>query len=170
MLTCDTRHRLSTITHADQIIVLNNGTIAEKGTHEELVNANGRYASMWEKQVQAERAAEKARAANRKAQKLLKKANFGPKKQSDGHSDGYTSLDSSTILPGSSGINSKANTTGEDSSSASSNSSDTESIHSDHHHHDSDHSDHSEHSDHSDHSDHSEHSDHSDHSDRPRHR
>ncbi|KAH9243926.1 hypothetical protein K456DRAFT_1820007 [Colletotrichum gloeosporioides 23] len=156
-------HRLSTITHADQIVVLNNGTIAEKGTHEELVNANGRYASMWEKQVQAERAAEKARAANRKAQKLLKKANFGPKKQSDGHSDGYTSLDSSTILPGSSGINSKANTTGEDSSSASSNSSDMESIHSDHHH-DSDHSDHSEHSDHSDHSEHS------DHSDRPRHR
>ncbi|TEA15446.1 ABC transporter aclQ [Colletotrichum sidae] len=135
-------HRLSTITHADQIIVLNNGTIAEKGTHEELVNANGRYASMWEKQVQAERAAEKARAANRRAQKLLKKANIVSKSQTDGHSDGYTSLDSSTILPGSSGGNSKANTTGEDSSSSSSNS-DADSIH-----HDSDHSD--------DHSDHSE--------------
>ncbi|KAK1466826.1 ABC transporter [Colletotrichum melonis] len=105
-------HRLSTITHADQIIVLNNGTIAEKGTHEELVNANGRYASMWERQVQAERAAEKARAASRKAQKLLRKANIGGlKKQTDGHSDGYTSLDSSTILPGSSGNNSKAGTT-----------------------------------------------------------
>ncbi|KAL0931025.1 heavy metal tolerance protein precursor [Colletotrichum truncatum] len=135
-------HRLSTITHADQIIVLNNGTIAEKGTHEELVNANGRYASMWEKQVQAERAAEKARVAHRKAQKLLKKANFGSKKQTDGHSDGYTSLDSSTILPGSSGANSKANTTGEDSSSASSSSSDADSVHSAHH--DSDHSEHSD--------------------------
>ncbi|KAF9877342.1 ABC transporter [Colletotrichum karsti] len=137
-------HRLSTITHADQIIVLNNGTIAEKGTHEELVNANGRYASMWEKQVQAERAAEKARAANRKAQKLLKKAQFPrAKKQTDGHSDGgYTSLDSSTILPGSSGANSKANTTGDDSSSAASSSSDADSIRSDHH--DSDHSEHHE--------------------------
>ncbi|KAK6207504.1 ABC transporter [Colletotrichum tabaci] len=131
-------HRLSTITHADQIIVLNNGTIAEKGTHDQLVAANGRYASMWERQVQAERAAEKARAASRKAQKLLRKANIVSKKQTDGHSDGYTSLDSSTILPGSSGNNSKANTTGEDSSSSSS-SSDAESIHSVHN--DSDHSD-----------------------------
>ncbi|KAF6839730.1 heavy metal tolerance protein precursor [Colletotrichum plurivorum] len=132
-------HRLSTITHADQIIVLNNGTIAEKGTHEELVSANGRYASMWEKQVQAERAAEKARAANRRAQKLLKKANIVSNKQTDGHSDGYTSLDSSTILPGSSGANSKANTTGGEDSSSSTSSSDTDSLH-----HDSDHSDHSE--------------------------
>ncbi|KAJ0164225.1 Heavy metal tolerance protein [Colletotrichum tanaceti] len=134
-------HRLSTITHADQIIVLNNGTIAEKGTHDQLVAANGRYASMWERQVQAERAAEKARAASRKAQKLLRKANIVSKKQMDRHSDGYTSLDSSTILPGSSGNNSKANTTGEDSSSSSS-SSDAESIHSVHN--DSDHSDHSD--------------------------
>ncbi|OLN81455.1 Heavy metal tolerance protein 3 [Colletotrichum chlorophyti] len=136
-------HRLSTITHADQIIVLNNGTIAEKGTHEELVNANGRYASMWEKQVQAERAAEKARAASRKAQKLLRKANIVSKKQTDGHSDGYTSLDSSTILPGKSGNNSKANTTGEDSSSSSS-SSDAESDHSGNNDNDSDHSEHSQ--------------------------
>ncbi|GKT53780.1 heavy metal tolerance protein [Colletotrichum tofieldiae] len=143
------RHRLSTITHADQIIVLNNGTIAEKGTHDQLVAANGRYASMWERQVQAERAAEKARAASRKAQKLLRKANIVSKKQTDGHSDGYTSLDSSTILPGSSGNNSKANTTGEDSSSSSS-SSDAESIHSVHN--DSDHSEHSDHSGHSGHS------------------
>jgi len=138
-------HRLSTITHADQIIVLNNGTIAEKGTHDQLVAANGRYASMWERQVQAERAAEKARAASRKAQKLLRKANIVSKKQTDGHSDGYNSLDSSTILPGSSGNNSKANTTGEDSSS-SSNSSDAESDHS--HHNDSDHSGHSHRSGH----------------------
>lgn len=151
------RHRLSTITHADQIIVLNNGTIAEKGTHEELVNANGRYASMWERQVQAERAAEKARAASRKAQKLLRKANIGGlKKQTDGHSDGYTSLDSSTILPGSSGNNSKAGTTGDSSSSSSS---DAESVHSAHH--DSDHSDHSDHSHHSDRSHHSDDSHHS---------
>lgn len=94
---------------------------------------------MWEKQVQAERAAEKARAANRRAQKLLKKANIVSAQQTDGHSDGYTSLDSSTILPGSSGVNSKANTTGGEDSSSSTSSSDTDSLH-----HDSDHSDHSE--------------------------
>ncbi len=39
-------HRLSTIRDADEILVLDNGTIAERGTHDELVSANGRYLSL----------------------------------------------------------------------------------------------------------------------------
>ena len=41
-------HRLHTITHADQIVVLDHGEIAETGTHSELLAADGRYRSLWE--------------------------------------------------------------------------------------------------------------------------
>jgi ABC-type transport system involved in Fe-S cluster assembly fused permease/ATPase subunit len=52
-------HRLSTIVGADEIIVLNQGLIAERGTHQELLAQNGLYASMWNRQREAEEAREK---------------------------------------------------------------------------------------------------------------
>lgn len=48
-------HRLSTIVNSDQIIVLSNGSVVESGTHEELVQAGGRYAAMWAAQVETDR-------------------------------------------------------------------------------------------------------------------
>ena len=47
-------HRLSTIVNADQIIVLEQGRIVERGTHAELIGQGARYAQMWAMQ-QAER-------------------------------------------------------------------------------------------------------------------
>lgn len=61
-------HRLSTIVAADEIIVLAKGMIAERGTHRELLVANGLYASMWNRQREAEEAREKlARVADEEA-------------------------------------------------------------------------------------------------------
>ena len=44
-------HRLKTICNANQIIVIQNGRIAEYGTHESLCQAEGLYASMWEASI-----------------------------------------------------------------------------------------------------------------------
>ncbi|MFQ6552777.1 ABCB family ABC transporter ATP-binding protein/permease [Aestuariibius insulae] len=43
-------HRLSTIADADQIVVLENGIVVERGRHDELLAQNGRYASLWHRQ------------------------------------------------------------------------------------------------------------------------
>ena len=40
-------HRLSTVRNADKIIVINHGSIAEAGTHDELLAADGLYASLY---------------------------------------------------------------------------------------------------------------------------
>ena len=40
-------HRLDTVMHADQILVLDGGQLVEQGTHDQLLNGNGRYARLW---------------------------------------------------------------------------------------------------------------------------
>ncbi|MDE0095903.1 MAG: ABC transporter ATP-binding protein/permease [Gammaproteobacteria bacterium] len=47
-------HRLSTVTHADHIIVLDRGRIVERGTHGSLVGSGGLYAQMWQLQQETQ--------------------------------------------------------------------------------------------------------------------
>jgi ATP-binding cassette, subfamily B, heavy metal transporter len=52
-------HRLSTVVHADNIIVLDHGEIVEQGTHHELLARGGLYASLWARQREADQARER---------------------------------------------------------------------------------------------------------------
>ncbi len=56
-------HRLSTIIAADEIIVLQDGLIAERGAHSALLKQKGLYASMWDRQREASEAEERLRKA-----------------------------------------------------------------------------------------------------------
>jgi ATP-binding cassette subfamily B protein len=60
-------HRLSTVVEADEIIVLQEGAIAERGTHGALIAAGGLYADMWRRQSEAMAAAEAAARAQAEA-------------------------------------------------------------------------------------------------------
>ncbi|MBT5051398.1 MAG: ABC transporter ATP-binding protein/permease, partial [Rhodospirillaceae bacterium] len=46
-------HRLSTIVDADEIIVLDHGRVTERGSHDGLLEQNGMYAAMWQRQQEA---------------------------------------------------------------------------------------------------------------------
>ncbi len=53
-------HRLSTILNADLICVMEQGRIVERGSHPELLERHGRYASLWQQQIQQRKPALKA--------------------------------------------------------------------------------------------------------------
>lgn len=88
-------HRLSTITLADQILVVHEGQVVERGSHDELLQRKGRYASMWKKQVRAEKVAEQARALKDRADRLKAQAGDGasgessPNQSEDEHVHGH---------------------------------------------------------------------------------
>jgi ABC-type transport system involved in Fe-S cluster assembly fused permease/ATPase subunit len=56
-------HRLSTVVHADQIVVLESGVVVEQGTHDSLLETNGRYAALWHAQQQVKNVLELKAAA-----------------------------------------------------------------------------------------------------------
>lgn len=57
-------HRLSTIKDADNIYVVNNGAIQERGTHRELLEMNGLYKKMWEAHIAVKDSAEEGEASH----------------------------------------------------------------------------------------------------------
>ena len=64
-------HRLSTVVNADEIIVLRGGEIAERGTHPELLDMDGLYAQMWNRQREATEAEEHLRKARAEAAEFV---------------------------------------------------------------------------------------------------
>jgi ATP-binding cassette subfamily B protein len=63
-------HRLSTVMHADEILVLDAGRVVERGRHDALIARDGHYAQMWRLQQQAQQAAAQAAAAEQAAEEV----------------------------------------------------------------------------------------------------
>ena len=59
-------HRLSTVVSADEILVLRQGEVVERGTHKKLLRQKGLYAEMWDRQREATEAEERLRVAREK--------------------------------------------------------------------------------------------------------
>ena len=66
-------HRLSTVIGADEIIVLERGEIRERGKHDELLELDGLYASMWARQREASEAEERLRAVHEEGGEFVKR-------------------------------------------------------------------------------------------------
>jgi ATP-binding cassette subfamily B protein len=66
-------HRLSTVINADEIIVIRDGLIAERGTHHRLLAKQGLYAQMWNRQREATEAEELARRKAEDAEGFVKR-------------------------------------------------------------------------------------------------
>ena len=71
-------HRLSTVVHADEILVLDKGVIAERGTHEALLARGGLYAGLWSRQRQADAAQEALRRVEGEPEKDLERQREAP--------------------------------------------------------------------------------------------
>ena len=57
-------HRLGTIRNADNIVVLKDGTVAEQGTHEDLLALNGVYSDLWNMQPHSTSSGTRSRPEN----------------------------------------------------------------------------------------------------------
>ena len=62
---------MTTIVDADQILVIEKGRLVERGTHDELLEAGGLYAGMWNRQREAEEAREQYQRTMRDAEGFL---------------------------------------------------------------------------------------------------
>ena len=65
-------HRLSTVVHADEILVLDKGVIAERGTHDELLALGGIYAGLWSRQREVDAAEEALRRAGARTRRTTR--------------------------------------------------------------------------------------------------